>query len=217
MSQATIRRNEARWPVLIALMAIGGLYWAMPSDLTVGPDWLVFALVVAFSVPTVMFSHTPRWVVSQIFGYAVSGVVTLALIVSLTLLVSRLPTHKETPAQLLVAASALWITNLLVFACWYWRLDAGGPHQRDLRGSHTDGAFLFPQMLLDPELKREMGEENWRPGFVDYLFLAFNTSTAFSPTDVPVLSRWAKGLMMIQATISLTTIAILAARAINIL
>ena len=96
-------------------------------------------------------------------------------------------------------------------------LDAGGPHQRDLRGSHTDGAFLFPQMLLDPELRREMGEDQWRPGFVDYLFLAYNTSTAFSPTDVPVLSRWAKVLMMLQATISLGTIAILAARAINIL
>jgi uncharacterized membrane protein len=72
-------------------------------------------------------------------------------------------------------------------------------------------------MMLDPELKRAMEEDQWRPGFVDYLFLAFNTSTAFSPTDVPVLSRWAKGLMMIQSTISLMTIAILAARAINIL
>ena len=72
-------------------------------------------------------------------------------------------------------------------------------------------------MMLDRELRREMGEDQWTPGFVDYLFLAFNTSTAFSPTDVPVLSRWAKGLMMIQATVSLTTIAILAARAVNIL
>jgi hypothetical protein len=96
-------------------------------------------------------------------------------------------------------------------------LDAGGPHQRDLRRSHTDGAFLFPQMLLDPELRIEMGEDQWSPGFVDYLFLAFNTSTAFSPTDVPVLSRWAKGLMMVQSMISLATIALLAARAVNIL
>ncbi len=72
-------------------------------------------------------------------------------------------------------------------------------------------------MTLDPELRREMGEDEWRPGFVDYLFLAYNTSTAFSPTDVPVLSRWAKLLMMVQATISLTTIALLAARAVNIL
>jgi hypothetical protein len=217
MSQATVRANEPRWPVLIAFLAIGGLYWAMPSALTIGPDWLVLVLVLLFSLPA-MISHRMRyWRVSQVFGYAVSAVVTLALIVSLVLLVSRLSSHRETPAQLLVAASALWISNLLVFACWYWRLDAGGPYQRDLRGSHTDGAFLFPQMVLDPELRREMGEDQWRPGFVDYLFLAFNTSTAFSPTDVPVLSRWAKGLMMIQSLISLTTIAILAARAINIL
>ena len=72
-------------------------------------------------------------------------------------------------------------------------------------------------MALDPQLRHEMGEEQWRPGFVDYLFLAYNTSTAFSPTDVPVLSRWAKVLMMVQATISLATVALLTARAVNIL
>lgn len=217
MSQPAFRASEPRWPVLMALVAIGCLYWAMPSVLTIGPDWLVLALVLLFSVPAMISHRMGNWVMSQVFGYAVSGVVTLALVVSLILLVSRLPQHKETPLQLLVAASALWISNLLVFACWYWRLDAGGPHQRSLRHSHTDGAFLFPQMVLDPDLRREMGEDQWRPGFVDYLFLAFNTSTAFSPTDVPVLSRWAKGLMMIQSMISLATIAILAARAINIL
>jgi hypothetical protein len=217
MSQPTARTNEPRWPVTVALLSIGGLYWAMPSALTVGPDWLVLVLVLVFSLPAIILNRARRWFLGQMFGYAVSGVVTLALIVSLVLLVSRLPSHKETPAQLLVAALALWVSNLLVFACWYWRLDAGGPNQRDLRGSHTDGAFLFPQMLLDPELKRAMEEDRWRPGFIDYLFLAFNTSTAFSPTDVPVLSRWAKGLMMIQSTISLMTVAILAARAINIL
>ena len=85
------------------------------------------------------------------------------------------------------------------------------------RGAHTDGAFLFPQMMLDAELRSQMCEADWRPGFVDYLFLAFNTSTAFSPTDVPVLSRWAKALMMVQAAISLATLALLAARAVNIL
>ena len=72
-------------------------------------------------------------------------------------------------------------------------------------------------MTLSDEIKRELGEEHWRPGFVDYLFLAFNTSTAFSPTDSPVLSRWAKVLMMVQALISFTTVALLAARAVNIL
>lgn len=217
MPQKTSRPGEPRWPALVALLAIAGLYYALPSTLTVGPGWLVLVLVVMLVTPAVITHRRGMWEISQVFGYAASALVTLSTIVSLALLVSRLPSHRETPAQLLRAASALWICNLLVFACWYWRLDAGGPHQRDLRNSHTDGAFLFPQMVLDPDLRREMGEEQWRPGFVDYLFLAFNTSTAFSPTDVPVLSRWAKVLMMIQATISLATIALLAARAVNIL
>jgi len=128
-----------------------------------------------------------------------------------------LPSHKQAPSEMLRSAGALWITNILVFASWYWRLDGGGPRARELRGAHVDGAFLFPQMMLDQQAKREMGEECWSPGFIDYLFLAFNTSTAFSPTDTPVLSRWAKAMTMIQALISLATVALLAARAVNIL
>jgi hypothetical protein len=103
----------------------------------------------------------------------------------------------------------------MVFASWYWRLDAGGPHMRALRPAHQEGAFLFPQMTVAPRSK--LADSAWKPGFVDYLFLAFNASTAFSPTDVPVLSRWAKLLMMVQSCISLGIVLILAARAINIL
>jgi len=217
MPESKFVRREPRWPALIALLSVGGLHWILPSALTVGPDWLVFALVTVLVMPAMISYRAGHARASMTFGYAANSVVTLALIASLALLVSRLPSHKEAPIDLMRSAAVLWISNWLVFACWYWRLDAGGPHQRDLRRSHTDGAFLFPQMVLDPDLRREMGEDQWSPGFVDYLFLAFNTSTAFSPTDVPVLSRWAKGLMMIQAAISLATIAILAARAVNIL
>ncbi|MGH9559370.1 MAG: hypothetical protein ACRD30_09025 [Bryobacteraceae bacterium] len=208
---------QPRWPAAAALLSIGGLLYALPPGLKVGPDWLALLLVAVLEAPAIVSHRTGYLRASQALGYAVSAVVTVALAVSLGLLVARLPAHRENPEQLLIAASALWISNLLVFACWYWRLDAGGPHRRDLRVSHTDGAFLFPQMLLDPELRREMGEDQWSPGFIDYLFLAFNTSTAFSPTDVPVLSRWAKVLMMVQSLISLGTVALLAARAINIL
>jgi len=208
---------EPRWPALIAILAVGALYLALPEFLTPGPSWLVPVLVIALSVPALISHRMGAYTMAHRLGYAALGTVTIAMLASLGLLIANLPARKETPAQLLVSAVCLWSTNLLIFASWYWRLDAGGPHQRDLRGAHTDGAFLFPQMMLDPDLREEMGELDWRPGFVDYLFLAFNTSTAFSPTDVPVLSRWAKGLMMIQASISLATLAILAARAINIL
>jgi hypothetical protein len=114
----------------------------------------------------------------------------------------------------------MWATNVIVFASWYWRLDAGGPNRRARRDAHTSGAFLFPQMAFTAPGTDDMTlaeAQGWRPGFVDYLFLAFNTSTAFSPTDVPVMSRWAKVMMMVQSIISLTTIALLAGRAVNIL
>jgi len=202
---------------MVALLAVAALFYAMPAALKVGPEWFFLVLVTALTAPGVCVRSIRHLPLMRILGYAAVSIMTVAMIGSLWLLVSRLPQHKESPAELLRAATALWIDNVLVFASWYWRLDAGGPYQRDLRESHTDGAFLFPQMTLLPELRKEMGEYEWSPGFVDYLFLAFNTSTAFSPTDVPVLSRWAKGLMMIQAVISLTTIALLAARAVNIL
>jgi hypothetical protein len=199
------------------MISIGALFYALPPGMTVGPKWLVLALVAALTVPAVVFHRQGMHRENQLFGYLAQGVVTLSLATALATLVLRLPSHKDSPAELLRVAAALWVSNILVFASWYWRLDAGGPNQRDLLRSHTDGAFLFPQMTLDPELRKEMGEDRWRPGFVDYLFLAFNSSTAFSPTDVPVLSRWAKVLMMVQSAISLTTLAIIAARAVNIL
>lgn len=217
MFPVPIRQGEPRWPALVALLGASGLFYALPEALKVGPDWLIVVLVAVFAAPGVIFRRHRHRLIVQICGHAAVGTATVAMLGSLGLLVARLPGHKDTPGQLLRAAAALWIANILVFAAWYWRLDAGGPHQRDLRESHTDGAFLFPQMMLDPSIREQMGEGDWSPHFVDYLFLAFNTSTAFSPTDVPVLSRWAKLLMMIQSVISLTSIAILAARAVNIL
>jgi hypothetical protein len=209
--------SEPRWPGVLALLSIGCLHYALPRELRVGPGWLVLTLVVGLTIPALIIHHQRNWRLSHLLGYVVNSVVTLFVGVSLGLLVWRLPTHKDTPNQLLRSAATLWVCNILVFACWYWRLDAGGPDQRALRRYHTHGAFLFPQMALDPDLRKEMEVAEWSPGFVDYLFLAFNTSTAFSPTDVPPLSRWAKTLMMIQASISLATIALLAARAVNIL
>jgi len=118
----------------------------------------------------------------------------------------------------------LWFANVLVFALWYWKLDAGGPLGRESATGKIESAFLFPQMLADSAPAAQQGKKDpakvdpqWTPHFMDYLFLAFNTSTAFSPTDTAVLSRWAKVGMMLQAIISLAIIAIIAARAINIL
>jgi hypothetical protein len=210
-------QTEPRWPSAIALLAVGGLHLALPESLTVGPDWLLLALVSLFLVPLNLARKSGYHQLNQVLGYIVSGLVTLDMVLSLGLLVQALPRHTLAPGILLRSAVALWVTNILVFACWYWRLDAGGPHARDMRNRHTIGDFLFPQMTIDLERTDCRVAPGWSPGFVDYLFLAFNTSTAFSPTDVPVLSRWAKVLMMVQSTISFATVALLAARAVNIL
>jgi hypothetical protein len=212
------KNPEPRWPFLVALLGTCALYAALPSSLLVGGlRWLVPTLVFFLLVPTEITHQRGLHQLNQTLGYILNSVVTLALIASLALLIDALPEHRVNPRELLRSAAALWFTNIIIFASWYWRLDAGGPHERARTPGHTDGAFLFPQMTMDPAAKIAAGEHEWEPNFVDYLFLAFNTSTALSPTDVPVLSRWAKALMMIQALISLVVIVLLAARAVNIL
>ncbi len=205
--------REPRWPAIMALVAIGALHLALPSRLSLGPDWLLIAIIGGLLAPAILLHRRGLHSHNQWFGSAILAIITADILASLALLVSGLPAHREAPQELLRGAVGLWLSNVLVFASWYWRLDGGGPHKRSHGEGHTRGAFLFPQMTLHPE----MGHRHWKPGFVDYLFLAFNTSTAFSPTDVPVLSRWAKLMMMLQALISLSTLAILAARAVNIL
>ena len=210
-------RHEPRWPALVALLAVGGLRLALPESLSYGPDWLLLLIIGVLVIPSIWAHRLALNTLNRVLGYVMTSIVTLDMVWSLALLIAALPAHKQSPIALLESAAALWITNIIVFASWYWRLDGGGPTARELRGVHTDGAFLFPQMTLAQQSRIAMGEQCWNPVFVDYLFLAFNTSTAFSPTDVPVLSRWAKLLMMIQSLISLATLALLAARAVNIL
>ena len=190
--------------------------WLCPNRLTFGPSWLLLAVVAVLLVPVLVARMRGSFDLNQKLGYVLLGVVTAAMLWSLALLVRSLPRHTLPPLALLRSAAALWVTNILVFASWYWRLDAGGPHARHISACHTKGDFLFPQMTLAPGTSKPF-DPAWTPGFVDYLFLAFNTSTAFSPTDSPVLARWAKLAMMLQSSISLATLALLAARAVNIL
>ena len=208
-------RRDWRWGALVTVIAICTLYLMLPERLTVGPNWLVPLIVVLLLIPAVVFHRLGRHSLNVFFGIAMLTALTVALTLSLGFLIAGLPDKRLLPEQLLRSAVALWVSNVLVFASWYWRLDAGGPHAREARDQYSHGAFVFPQLALPQESK--LRDPAWKPEFIDYLFLAFNTSTAFSPTDVPVLGRWAKVLMMLQSTISLATIAILAARAINIL
>jgi hypothetical protein len=210
---------EPRWPALVAVLAVAGLYAALPGSLALGPRWLQLAIVGALLVPTVITHRRGNHLTNQVLGQLITAVMTVFMVWSLVLLVRALPEHKEPPTALLRSAAALWATNVLVFALWYWRLDGGGPHGRAARRGYISGSFLFPQMTLADKHHDGPGPSTspWSPQFIDYLFLAFNTSTAFSPTDTPVLSRWAKVLTMVQSAIALATVVILAARAVNIL
>jgi len=207
--------SEPRWPALVALLAVGGLNLALSNQVSLGPRWWLPAIVALLSIPTILTHRANLNKANQILGYIVAGVETIALIGSVCLLIAVLIHGGEKPVPLLRSAALLWISNVLIFALWYWRLDAGGPHERDAVPGHTRGAILFPQMTMPNDSPNK--DKDWEPHFVDYLFLAFNNSTALSPTDAPVLSRWAKVLTMTQASISLIIVVLLAARAVNIL
>jgi len=210
MSRQIVR--EPRWPAVVAMLAAGCLYWSLPEPLSVGPGWLLLAVTLVLTIPLLISNHRGEFNIARILTFAMNALITLAMIASLASLIQGLPHHRNTPQALLRAAVALWVTNVLVFALWYWKLDGGGPLMREGRRGRLESSFLFPQMLGE-----DGGDPSWSPHFMDYLFLAFNTSTAFSPTDTAVLSRWAKAGMMLQSLISLTIIALLAARAVNIL
>jgi hypothetical protein len=209
------------WPAIIAILADACLYLALPPALSVGPPWLLLAVVIFLLIPIVIAHWRGNMAITRVLTLVANGVITAAMIASLAFLIEGLPKHREASEALLRSAVGLWLTNILVFALWYWRLDGGGPHERARPKGMLNSAFLFPQMLQQeagrqsPEDKKARSE--WAPEFVDYLFLAFNTSTAFSPTDTAVLSRGAKLGMMAQSLISLTIIVLIAARAVNIL
>jgi len=219
---ADLRRPEPRWPAIVAAFSAVALHFALPEALRVGPSWLLAIMVAALVVAAHVFRRLDMHRENSVMGYAILLLLAAGLLYGVAMLMLSLVRHTAAAISVLQSAAVLWTTNIIVFAAWYWRLDAGGPNERERRDAHTRGAFLFPQMTMTTESAEACGstlaeQTNWRPSFVDYLFLAFNTSTAFSPTDVPVLSGWAKMTMMLQASISLMTIVLLAGRAVNIL
>ena len=151
--------TEPLWPPFVAMLAVVGLYAVSPASLLGGvPRWLFAALVVGLLVLILISHRRGNHALNQLLGYILNSVVTAAMILSLTLLITEVTQHQVTPQRLLRSAAALWVSNFLVFAAWYWRLDGGGPHQRALTPGHTDGAFLFPQMTMHPEAKSAAGE-----------------------------------------------------------
>jgi hypothetical protein len=212
-----IDKVEPRWQALLAFVAVAGIYLALPSSLIVGPTWLLPTLIGVLLVPTVVSHRIGKRSLNRILGLAISSIITVALISSVALLVHALPSHKESAIQLLFSGALLWLTNVIVFALWYWRLDGGGATKRAELKEFGSCSFLFPQMQIPKDERGQFACARWRPHFIDYLFVAFTQSSTFGPTDAPLLARWAKVLAMIQAFISLLIVVLLISRAIGAL
>ena len=212
-----IDKPEPRWQAVLALLAVGGIYVALPRALIVGPKWVLPVFIGVLVAPTVVAHRMGKHSLNRVLGIIISSVVTLALIASVVLLVAAVPSHKEEPVALLCSGVELWFTNVLVFALWYWRLDGGGPTLRDQRREFGSRSFVFPQMQIEKIERDRFHIDGWRPGFVDYLFIALTQSSTFGPTDAPLLARWAKLLTMAQICISLTIVIVLISRAIGVL
>jgi uncharacterized membrane protein len=206
---------EPFWPAQLTVLAAIVVQVLLPSRLTAGPDWLVpslegVLLVGMFVVtPNVVEDEHPR---RRHISLALTAFVSAANIFSLGALVNLLLHHTVSDGRSLIVAGVLiWLTNLFVFALWYWEMDRGGP---GLRAAGLDGHpdFLFPQMTDDT-----IEPAGWRPKFLDYLYVALTNNTAFSPTDTMPLSPMAKLVMGVQSTASFLTVGLIVSRAVNIL
>jgi len=198
---------------IVGILSLGIIYLFLPERLTFGPNWLPLVIEVVLAIPFLYALATRRHLphkLTRTLGLLLASVATLALLASIVLLVITLPARDSSQAGgLLFDAAILWISNILIFGLWFWEIDGGGPTKRHLMG-HKAMDFLFPQQANNTS-------ERWAPHFIDYVFVAFTNATAFSPTDTAPLSRIAKLLMMVEAILSLLIVALLAARAINIL
>lgn len=205
------------WDAALAELAAALLFVPLPEQISPGPGWLPAVAVAALLVPLTLLQEAARRPggleppprLLRGLALALLGLLALAEAAALGLLLHELPAISQ--GQLLFRAGVLiWAINVLVFALCYWEMDGGGPGRRP-SGTFAPDDFLFPQQT-DPRLNA-----GWSPAFLDYLFLAFNTSTAFSPTDTMILSRPAKAAMMGQASIALLTVALVVGRGVNII
>jgi uncharacterized membrane protein len=211
-----VTRGEHRLPVTIAVLAMIGLQASVPEHLTLTASWVLPVVEAGILVILVIsnprrLTHTSRQL--RWLSLALIAVASLANAWSAGSLVVGLVrgTEKGGATALLTTGGNIWLTNIVIFALWYWDLDRGGPSAR-AHGEKNKPDFLFPEMTAP-----ELADPDWEPHFVDYLYLAFTNATAFSPTDTLPFSRWSKLAMMLQSTISLTTGALVIARAVNIL
>ncbi len=216
---------ESRWEaapavaIVIALqltLAIvseekGWTLWGLPWWI-----WLVSIVPEAVLLVALAWSRPHHALVQR--GQRRTVALTLFGIISVTnafalgaLIGSLVSGNEKSGAQLLLKAVTIWSTNVLIFGLWYWALDQGGPVRR-VQPNPPPHDFQFPQ-----DENPKLAEPGWRTHLVDYVYVSFTNSIAFSPTDAMPLTRRAKLLMLIESSVSAMTVLLVAARAVNIL
>jgi hypothetical protein len=209
---------EPYWPAGLAVLVAVALYLTLPSQLVIREPLvryvvpgLELAMLITLTV-ALPYRHVQESGLRRKASMTLTGLISAANAVSLTYLIHLLLYDMNVQGRVvLYAAFDVWVTNVIVFALWYWELDGGGPPKR-LRDPSTPRDFAFVQMT-----DAEVAAPGWQPRFTDYLYVSFTNSSAFSPTDTMPLTRWAKLLMMVQAGLSILTLLLVAARAVNIL
>lgn len=206
--------GELRWPVTVVVILTALAQLTIPEEFTLGETWMtpaleavMLAVIVALNPGAIRLPHMHlRWL-----SLALTGTMTIAFVTSALRLIAGLltGTASNEPLTLIRVGGTIWLINVVVMALWYWELDRGGASAR-ARNVHNRVDFLFPQMSTP-----QFADADWEPRFLDYLYTSFTNSTAFSPTDVLPLTQWAKMLMMLQSMVSLSTVVLVIARAVN--
>jgi hypothetical protein len=211
-------RGERWWPVALAILVTVVLHVALPAKYRVNPPWVLPVVLLGLMAALIIgdpgrIDRQKTWL--RVTTGAVIALLALANLVAAGRLVGDILTSNKVLANnataLLATGGVIWATNVIAFGLWYWDLDRGGAAAR-AHHPHADPAFVFPEMQ-----HTEYTPAGWVPTFADYLSLSFWTATAFSPTDVSAIRRWAKLLMMTEAVVSLVIGLLVIARAINIL
>ena len=210
-------RFEPRWPVVLTIVAVVFLLALLPGRIRLLPLWAAYVAGCVVLVPIIAVGLTAaraRWLrieraVTLLFFVVAAGG-SLANLANVIFAMAQKP-EGITGLQLLSSSVAVWVSNVLTFALLYWQMDRGGP---EARVHHADARrdWFFPQ----EGDAVSVAPAGWQPAFIDYLYLSYSTATAFSTTDVAPLTARAKLLMMLESTIALVTIVVVASRAINI-
>ena len=210
-------QGEARWQVAVAVAVAVALQFPLPGRLVLlHPAWLLPAMEGLLLLALVIAN--PRRInresrAIRLLGLTLAAALSLANAWSVARLVAGLVqgTEGSTAGPLLVTGGVIWLTNVIVFALWYWEFDRGGPVSR------ANATRIYPDFQFAQMASPHLAPPRWEPAFGDYLYLSFTNAAAFSPTDVLPLSRWAKMAMTVQAAVSIVTVALVIARAVNIL